>query len=215
MAPTSIDGTEITGATIDGQDVSEITVDGETVFTAVFTEDFEDNNVQFDNIPEFTGYSGPNSPSITTNSISGNYSLECDMNTDFRVEANFDFQPSKVVYTQFKTYSSDGFGDSTAERIQDGNGNTIASVDYGVPHNNNYVEIMNQRDFTGYGTLTAQVTMDLDWENSSATVTVDGVGTRSGSLGTVDVGSGMKFVMRADADRWDFLRRYDNFEFYP
>ena len=35
MAPTSIDGTEITGATIDGQDVSEITVDGETVFTAI------------------------------------------------------------------------------------------------------------------------------------------------------------------------------------
>ena len=35
MAPTNIDGTEITGATIDGQDVSEITVDGETVFTAI------------------------------------------------------------------------------------------------------------------------------------------------------------------------------------
>jgi len=33
--PTSIDGTDITGATIDGQDVEEITVDGQTVFTAV------------------------------------------------------------------------------------------------------------------------------------------------------------------------------------
>jgi hypothetical protein len=32
--PTSIDGTDITGATIDGQDVQEITVDGQTVFTA-------------------------------------------------------------------------------------------------------------------------------------------------------------------------------------
>jgi len=32
--PTSIDGTDITGATIDGQDVQEITVDGDTVFTA-------------------------------------------------------------------------------------------------------------------------------------------------------------------------------------
>jgi len=32
--PTSIDGTEITGATIDGQDVREITVDGEAVFIA-------------------------------------------------------------------------------------------------------------------------------------------------------------------------------------
>jgi hypothetical protein len=32
--PTSIDGTDITGATIDGQEVQEITVDGNTVFTA-------------------------------------------------------------------------------------------------------------------------------------------------------------------------------------
>jgi len=32
--PTSIDGTDITGATIDGQEVQEITIDGQTVFTA-------------------------------------------------------------------------------------------------------------------------------------------------------------------------------------
>jgi len=34
MIPTSIDGTDITGATIDGQDVQEITVDGDVVFSA-------------------------------------------------------------------------------------------------------------------------------------------------------------------------------------
>jgi len=34
MIPTSIDGTDITGATIDGTDVQEITVDGDTVFTS-------------------------------------------------------------------------------------------------------------------------------------------------------------------------------------
>ena len=34
IPPTSIDGTDITGATIDGTDVTEITVDGDTVFTA-------------------------------------------------------------------------------------------------------------------------------------------------------------------------------------
>jgi len=34
MPPTSIDGTDITGATIDGTDVEEITVDGQTVFSA-------------------------------------------------------------------------------------------------------------------------------------------------------------------------------------
>jgi len=34
IPPTSIDGTDITGATIDGTDVTEITVDGDTVFQA-------------------------------------------------------------------------------------------------------------------------------------------------------------------------------------
>jgi len=34
MIPTSIDGTDITGATIDGSDVQEITVDGDVVFSA-------------------------------------------------------------------------------------------------------------------------------------------------------------------------------------
>jgi len=55
MPPTSIDGTDITGATIDGTEVEEITVDGDTVFTAqvqfpLVIDDFEDGN--------FNGWSG-------------------------------------------------------------------------------------------------------------------------------------------------------------
>jgi len=55
MAPTSIDGSDITGATIDGQDVSEITVDGQTVFEAgpdipdgpaYLIDDWDDNKLQ-------------------------------------------------------------------------------------------------------------------------------------------------------------------------
>jgi len=47
MIPTSIDGTDITGATIDGQDVQEITVDGQTVFTSEFSyvDDFDTNTL--------------------------------------------------------------------------------------------------------------------------------------------------------------------------
>jgi len=47
MIPTSIDGTDITGATIDGNDVQEITVDGDVVFNAAppvtIIDDFETN----------------------------------------------------------------------------------------------------------------------------------------------------------------------------
>jgi len=46
MIPTSIDGTDITGATIDGTDVTEITVDGQTVFSsATIVDDFETQNL--------------------------------------------------------------------------------------------------------------------------------------------------------------------------
>jgi len=46
IPPTSIDGTDITGATIDGTDVTEITVDGDTVFTSTqIVDDFETQNL--------------------------------------------------------------------------------------------------------------------------------------------------------------------------
>jgi len=46
MIPTSIDGTDITGATIDGTDVTEITVDGQTVFSATgLLEGFESGSL--------------------------------------------------------------------------------------------------------------------------------------------------------------------------
>ena len=46
MIPTSIDGTDITGATIDGTDVQEITVDGDVVFSATtIVDDFETQNL--------------------------------------------------------------------------------------------------------------------------------------------------------------------------
>ena len=90
MAPTSIDGTEITGATIDGQDVSEITVDGETVFTAIpdsVIEDFEQNNLNSWNntggitIRSSTALEGSFNLEVTSplNNVGGRpYSLEGD-----------------------------------------------------------------------------------------------------------------------------------------
>jgi len=72
MIPTSIDGTDITGATIDGTDVTEITIDGQNVFTAgpqnVF-EHFEAGNVN-DWTDRFANIS------ITSNAINGSFSGE-------------------------------------------------------------------------------------------------------------------------------------------
>jgi hypothetical protein len=46
IPPTSIDGTDITGATIDGTDVQEITVDGQTVFTAGVSNPVAEANLE-------------------------------------------------------------------------------------------------------------------------------------------------------------------------
>jgi len=72
IPPTSIDGTDITGATIDGTDVQEITVDGDTVFSATkIIDDFEDGNIS-----EYTNDLG-NFAIESANPITGSHSLKC------------------------------------------------------------------------------------------------------------------------------------------
>ena len=83
MIPTSIDGTDITGATIDGTDVQEITVDGQTVFTAEFFEGFEDGNIN-----EYQG--NTNAFTVQSNTVfEGNFALEnvIEYNTIYRQDA--------------------------------------------------------------------------------------------------------------------------------
>jgi len=63
MIPTSIDATDITGATIDGTDVTEITVDGQTVFAAeraptdglLHRYDFSDPSTTTSAVPDLAG----------------------------------------------------------------------------------------------------------------------------------------------------------------
>jgi len=70
IPPTSIDGTDITGATIDGTDVQEITVDGDVVFTAApdIIDDFESGNLN--------AYNRTSGFQISNFAAKGNHSLE-------------------------------------------------------------------------------------------------------------------------------------------
>jgi len=63
MPPTSIDGTDITGATIDGTDVTEITVDGQTVFSAVLDVPDTANLRSHYDAKSLTGFSDGNTVS--------------------------------------------------------------------------------------------------------------------------------------------------------
>ena len=77
IPPTSIDGSDITGATIDGTDVTEITVDGDVVFSAgpKVIDDFETGNLSKWNT---NGHAGGTSNFVvnTTNPQEGSFSLE-------------------------------------------------------------------------------------------------------------------------------------------
>ena len=89
IPPTSIDGTDITGATIDGTDVEEITVDGDVVFTAApvippsgvtrleFEQDYTDSWGNNDGSPV-------GSPSFVTDSEEGSFAV--DLGTSDYVE---------------------------------------------------------------------------------------------------------------------------------
>jgi len=94
IPPTSIDGTDITGATIDGTDVTEITVDGDVVFSGgLFSSSFEGSYSD-----EFT--SGTNWSFSTNESFDGNQSARIDGDggwQDFIVNKNSTFGPGQLL----------------------------------------------------------------------------------------------------------------------
>jgi len=117
MIPTSIDGTDITGATIDGTDVSEITVDGQTVFTAGGPpiENFETGNLNnYNSDPVFSvqssdvfegGFametSGGNGDIFTNNPPSGTVAT---FGTDFEIYFKLLGSNSRII----AFYETDG-----------------------------------------------------------------------------------------------------------
>jgi len=74
MIPTSIDGTDITGATIDGQDVQEITVDGNTVFSSSSLTNNLVSYYNFEGNLNDTGAAG----TVTDNGINSGVSFSTD-----------------------------------------------------------------------------------------------------------------------------------------
>jgi hypothetical protein len=84
--PTSIDGTEITGATIDGTEVQEITVDGNTVFTGLPDVPQNGNLVSVwpidDNDSTVTDTVGPNDGT----NVGGTFKPESTLDQDFALE---------------------------------------------------------------------------------------------------------------------------------
>ena len=121
MIPTSIDGTDITGATIDGTDVQEITVDGDVVFSAqTIIEGFEDGNL--------SEYTGSSQFTVTGNNpISGNQSL--------RVPGTI--SPAAAIFSNTGLANYPVAGDKFSVLIENvGNRNIFAGIIFGNQSNN-------------------------------------------------------------------------------
>jgi len=104
MIPTSIDGTDITGATIDGTDVTEITVDGDVVFTGGF-EYFDDFNT--DTRSDYNFFSDAISKSSSSASISNSaITMGFDSFSAYILEYVFDstLSGSFELEVEVKTY---------------------------------------------------------------------------------------------------------------
>jgi len=137
MPPTSIDGTDITGATIDGTDVQEITVDGQTVFTAgpLIIDDFESNNL--------TAYSAEvNQYEIVSggDAIDGSFSLQ-SKNADFFEDG---------IYSTSGLSNYPQRGDTFQFKVESvGGDNVMAGMIFGVQsnENNNYMFLVTEDDF--------------------------------------------------------------------
>jgi len=123
--PTSIDGTDITGATIDGQEVQEITVDGQSVFSSGFDisdiPDNQDLHAAYDakklsqsdgqavsTFPDVTGNGfdlsvTPNtdSPTYVANGMNGNPVVRFDGIDDFLATS---FSPLSQPVSIFASY---------------------------------------------------------------------------------------------------------------
>jgi len=140
MPPTSIDGTDITGATIDGTDVTEITVDGQTVFKEVSLSPNAINQydattlsagtiTQWDDSVGSLNLTG-GSPEVVSNGINGNKSVRFDGNDvlDSATRASNISQPFTVAVV-VETFTSaarnifDGVNIETILRDRQGSNN--------------------------------------------------------------------------------------------
>jgi len=150
MAPTSIDGNEITGATIDGQDVSEITVDGQTVFEAgPDIPDGSDLHAHFDaaaisatdgdTISTWTDQTGNgfdltagSAPVYRDSAINANPSLEFDFADYLDVQFSALSQPNTIfAVVQIR----EGIGDNNTHFIFDGRGTGRNGLNYNTSDN--------------------------------------------------------------------------------
>jgi hypothetical protein len=179
IPPTSIDGTDITGATIDGTEVTEITVDGDTVFSAgtEISEDFEAGSLPTDWSQHDNGGGGVNY-NITTSAISGSFSaaLGAPNGTSAIVLYNEPLSGNFVMSADFRLVSNEdaniyGLTIADANQYQD-SFNGIYERD-----NNSILRIgySSYNDYSSFSSGFNQVfSIELEYDGSDFRLSING-----------------------------------------
>jgi len=174
--PTSIDGTDITGATIDGQDVQEITVDGQTVFTSTppslvaryeFEQDVTDSVGDADgtnNGGTFSSDSIVGSFSISFNADTGNHVDIGDVITDYG-------RASFAIWVNPSAVSSNAFNFA----ISNDSGGKNDDVFMGIDSNGNAFGFRQDADSDTNNQLTGSTLALNSWNHLVLTFASDGM----------------------------------------
>jgi len=159
IPPTSIDGTDITGATIDGTDVQEITVDGDTVFTAGVKipnvlgyysfDDDSDSSIVVDDSGNGNDGTINSGATYTTDAEYGGNALDCtDPDVDFGSALPFDNE--WAIAFLVKTTANTTSGDPNQLVTKGGDNPYIGEQDGNI----------RIRNGDGYGSLQSSVTIN-------------------------------------------------------
>jgi len=209
IPPTSIDGTDITGATIDGTDVTEITVDGDTVFTAGPPDTGMDHFYwapSLSSVSTWPDLEGSNdatsfgSPSLSASGINGVQAVAYDGSNDYHETSSAGSLGATSEYTfvvVFELQSNSGFQSMLSNGTNGGFGGYRFFSD----------QVDDDFDIGHTGVDGARAgSVDLDphvavgtYDGSNATLDIDGSQVFDTPIGTPNsVNDHMTFGQRGD-----------------
>jgi len=176
IPPTSIDGTDITGATIDGTDVTEITVDGDTVFSAKTLPIAYSNLVAWYPFDSAT-YGGGNADDVTA--------IVGGSGDDTAYDGTFDSSATTPTYQPSGGVTDINAGANSGAFEFDGSNDFIRLPTNGFDWSNKSISLWSNREATGNSRIAGAR------DGDAVTLKVDNFFgfEDNGSFGFVDPGS--------------------------
>jgi hypothetical protein len=191
IPPTSIDGTDITGATIDGTDVTEITVDGQTVFTArglpltnlVHQYDASLSTNETDDIPDQIGsddLTGSGSGFVSSGQNGLNYIQYSNGGSSHGANFASTLSGPVTISAAFEVRNRDAGGISDEEVIWDGRGNTGGGLGIDITFGTFEMNQGFEGDLFGPSNVPENQWLILTWSEGADVVRIDGTTELSG-----------------------------------